>query len=80
MDLEPGNKHQEYFRRQKAKEKGTLGVGRGHRYNTNREKRDLLERVRLRRVERLKRDEEARKSTQGGREREAEAESVCSIS
>lgn len=80
MDLEPGNKHQEYFKRQRAKEKATLGVGRGHRYNSNREKRDLIERVRLRREERLRRDSETQSKTADGRDEEEGLQNACSIS
>lgn len=79
MDLE-NNRHQEYFRRQQAKEKAMYGVGRGHRFNSSRSRHDVIERVRLRREERLQKERAQRMRTGEGREREDAADSVCSVS
>ncbi|CAN0069988.1 unnamed protein product [Ectocarpus sp. 6 AP-2014] len=74
LDLE-GNRHQAYFRRQEKKEKAMYGVGRGHKFNASRQRHDVIERVRLRREERLKRDRSRRPA-----EDNAAADDVCSIS
>lgn len=74
LDLE-GNRHQDYFRRQEKKEKALYGVGRGQKYNASRQRSDVIERVRLRREARLKRDR-ARRST----DKNAAEDDVCSIS
>eukprot|EP00903_Cladosiphon_okamuranus_P019873 g18266.t1 len=74
LDLE-GNRHQDYFRRQEMKEKALYGVGRGHKYNASRQRSDVIERVRLRREARLKRD----RSRRAGEKNSAE-DDVCSIS
>lgn len=74
LDLE-GNRHQAYFRRQEKKEKALYGVGRGQKYNASRQRSDVIERVRLRREERLKRDRERRTTGQ-----KAAEDDVCSIS
>lgn len=79
MDLE-NNRHQDYFRRQQAKEKALYGAGRGHRFNSNRARHDVIERVRLRREERLKKERTQRTRTDDGRAREDAADSVCSVS
>lgn len=85
LDLDD-NREQEFFKRQLKKEEAVFGAGRGHRYNTNREKRAVLARVSLRREARLKREEEERtmKVAEAGRGKKGGAdqssESVCSIS
>lgn len=86
LDLDD-NREQEFFKRQLKKEEAVFGAGRGHRYNTNREKRAVLARVSLRREARLMREEEERKTkgAAGGRGKkdtgvEASDASVCSIS
>lgn len=74
LDLE-GNRHQDYFRRQEKKEKALYGVGRGQKYNASRQRSDVIERVRLRREARLKRDRARRPA-----EKNAAEDDVCSIS
>ncbi|CAM9552405.1 unnamed protein product [Scytosiphon promiscuus] len=74
LDLE-GNRHQAYFRRQEKKEKALYGVGRGQKYNASRQRSDVIERVRLRREERLKRDRTRRTAGEN-----AASDDVCSIS
>lgn len=74
LDLE-GNRHQDYFRRQEKKEKALYGVGRGQKFNASRQRHDVIERVRLRREERLKRDRSRRSP-----EKNAADDDVCSIS
>ncbi|CAN0378643.1 unnamed protein product [Pylaiella littoralis] len=74
LDLE-GNRHQDYFRRQEKKEKAMYGVGRGQKFNASRQRHDVIERVRMRRETRLKRDRERRPA-----ERNAANDELCSIS
>lgn len=76
------SREQDYFRRMRAKEDHALGVGRGHRYNTNREKRRVVVGVRQRREERLRREEEERMQSAAGVTKEAtlSSDSGCSIS
>eukprot|EP00752_Nemacystus_decipiens_P018174 g16304.t2 len=74
LDLE-GNRHQDYFRRQERKEKALYGVGRGQKYNASRQRSDVIERVRLRREARLRRDRAGRSAT-----KKAAEDDVCSIS
>lgn len=74
LDLE-GNRHQDYFRRQEKKAKALFGVGRGQRYNASRQRHDVIERVRLRREERLKRDRSRRSA-----DKNAADDNICSIS
>ena len=74
MDMDE-NRHQDYFRRQQKREKAMFGVGRGHKFNASRARHDVIERVRLRREERLERDRMRRTAGEN-----ATTDAVCSVS
>lgn len=79
LDLE-NNRHQDYFRRQQKKERAMFGVGRGQKFNASRQRYEVIERVRLRREERLRREKSRRTATEAGRKRENASDGICSIS